>query len=189
LIINKFTTLPKNFKICRRDYSQFNELNFLSDIQSINWTQGLSEINDINSQFITFYSKVSEIIDKHIPLKQLSKKDIKHLSKPWITPAIRKSLIIKNKLYNQFLRTRSLYYHTKFKYYRNKLSQLIKISKVDYYNKYFNDNKSNMKNLWRGIKKIITLKPTNSGLPSKILVNDTELTDCNSIANAFNEFL
>ena len=31
-----------------------------------------------------------EIVDKHNPLKQMSKRDTKHLSKPWITPATRK---------------------------------------------------------------------------------------------------
>ena len=42
--------------------------------------------------------------------------------------------------------------------------------------------------MWRGIKNIINLKPLNTSLPSKILINNTELTDCKSIANAFNDF-
>ena len=32
------------------------------------------------------------MIDHHIPLRQLSKKDIKQMSKPWITNGIKKSL-------------------------------------------------------------------------------------------------
>ena len=118
----------------------------------------------------------------------MSKRDIKHLSKPWITPAIRKSIIIKNKLYKKFIRNKSLYYHNKFKHYRTKLNHLIKISKVDYNSNYFNNNRTNIKNMWRGIKNIISLKPLNTSLPSKILINNTEFTDCKSIANAFNDF-
>ena len=118
----------------------------------------------------------------------MSKREIKCLSKPWITPAIKKSFIIKNKLYKMFIKTKSLYYHNKFKYYRNKLKLLIKKSKIDYYHKYFNNNKTNVKNLWSGIKKIISLKPMNSNIPSKILKNNIELTDCKSIAIAFNDF-
>ena len=175
LIINKFSTLPRNFKLYRRDYSHFNESNFLSDIQSINWHQVLAENNDVNSLFSIFYSKLSVIVDNHIPLKQMSKREIKCLSKPWITPAIKKSFIIKNKLYKMFIKTKSLYYHNKFKYYRNKLKLLIKKSKIDYYHKYFNNNKTNVKNIWRGIKKIISLKPMNSNIPSKILKNNIEL--------------
>ena len=32
LIVNKFTTLPKGFKIFKRDFTHFNEQNFLQDI-------------------------------------------------------------------------------------------------------------------------------------------------------------
>ena len=101
---------------------------------------------------------------------------------------MRKSIIIKNKLYKKFIRTKSLYYHNKFKHYRTKLNHLINISKVDYYSNYFNNNRTNIKNMWRGIKNIRSLKPLNTSLPSKILTNNTEVTDCKSIANAFNDF-
>ena len=83
--------------------------------------------------FDTFYSRLSNIIDRHIPIKKLSAKEIKQLSKPWITSGIRRSIRIKNKLYKRFIKTQSVYYHTKFKLYRNKLNHLIKISKVNYY--------------------------------------------------------
>ena len=156
LIINKFSTLPKNFKISRRDYSQFSESSLLEDFQSVNWNQVIPDSNNATLMFDAFYSKLSKIVDKHIPLKQLSKKDIKHISKPWITPGIRASLIVKNKIYNKFIKTRSLYYQNKFKLYRNKLNHLIRISKIDYYNKYFNSNRTHLKNIWRGIKQIIS---------------------------------
>jgi len=35
LIINKFSALPKQFKISKRDYSNFNEIEFLEDIKAI----------------------------------------------------------------------------------------------------------------------------------------------------------
>jgi hypothetical protein len=49
--------------------------------------------------FDLFYSKTTDIIDKHIPVKELSRKEIKLKSKPWITQAIQKSINTKNKLY------------------------------------------------------------------------------------------
>ena len=42
----------------------------------------------IHFMFDTFYSRLSNIIDRHIPIKKLSAKEIKQLSKPWITPGI-----------------------------------------------------------------------------------------------------
>ena len=69
--------------------------------------------------FDTFYSKISEFIDIHIPLEQLPKKESQFKTKPWITSAIRTSIKIKNKLYKKFLKTKSSYYETKFNVYRN----------------------------------------------------------------------
>ena len=37
LIVNKFMALPKEFKLYKRDYSNFNEHQFCEDIQSLNW--------------------------------------------------------------------------------------------------------------------------------------------------------
>ena len=77
LIINKFSTLPKGFKIFKRDFSLFNEQNFLQEMQSVNWN--LESLDDnVNEMFDTFNSELMKIIDKHILLKQLSRKDVKH---------------------------------------------------------------------------------------------------------------
>ena len=84
LIVNKFTTLPKGFKLLKRDYSNFNEQHFLQDIKSINWKLESSN-NNVNKMFDTFNSELMKIVDKHTPLRQLSRKEIKYKSKPWIT--------------------------------------------------------------------------------------------------------
>ena len=76
LIVNKFTTLPKGFKLFKRDYSNFNEQHFLQDIQSINWKLESSN-NNVNEMFDTFNSELMKIVDKHTPLRQLSRKEIK----------------------------------------------------------------------------------------------------------------
>ena len=70
------------------------------------------------------------------------------------------------------------------------MNRLIKISKTDYYNNYFTLNKTNMRNIWRGIKQIISLKPMSGGggVSSRILEGDNVLTDSKSIAGAFNDF-
>ena len=63
------------------------------DIQNIPWN--LDDSNEVNLMFGDFYTKISATTDKHAPLKQLSKKDIKYLSNPWITVGIKTSIKIK----------------------------------------------------------------------------------------------
>ena len=65
LVINKFSTLPKNFKITKRDYSHYNEQKPPEDIQRVDWESELSANGhgNVSTQFDVFYSKVSNMID------------------------------------------------------------------------------------------------------------------------------
>ena len=98
IIFNKFSSLPSNVKIYKRDFSLFNEPDLINEFQSINWQTVFASNSDPSLMFDNFYAKTTEIIDKHIPIKQLSRNEIKLKSKPWITRAIQKSIHVKNKL-------------------------------------------------------------------------------------------
>ena len=56
----------------------------------------------------------------------------------------------------------------------NKVVDLLKISKQNYYKKYFDENKKNCKTLWNGIHEIIYSKKAESNAPS-LLVNEIKL--------------
>ena len=154
----------------------------------VNWEEVVTSFSDLNVMFDSFYTKLSKIIDHHAPIKQIPRKELKLRSKPWITLAIRKSIFVKNKLYKKYLKSKLPYYHLKFKYYRNRLNHLIKVSKKQYYNDYFHANRSNPKKIWTGIKRIMTLRPECNHAPKKINNNNIDITEPKAIANAFNNF-
>ena len=139
--------------------------------------------------FLRFYAITNEIINKHIPLKKLSRKAVKQTAKPWISPAIQTSINIKNKYYKKFISTKHDFCFAKFKLYHNRLQFLIKLSKKSYYDYYFNKYSSDMKKMWSGIKQIITTKSKSLNHPLKISAqNKHEITDPQQIANSFNEY-
>ena len=80
-----------------------------------------------------------------------------------------------------------MYLHCKFKY-RNKLNHLLKASKRLYYNNYFLVNINNSKKVWNGIKEIVNFKAKTNQKTTKIVQNNTELTDPKVVANAFNNY-
>ena len=188
IIFNKFASLPSNVKIYKRDYSRLDEKALIDEVQSVNWYTVFASTSDPTSMFDKFYSEISEIVDGHIPIKQLSTKELKFRSKPWITPALKVSIHIKNKLYEKFLKTNSLYYHSKFKYYRNRINHLLKVSKSQYYNQYFLDDIKDSKRVWNDIKQIIHFKPKTSHKAVKIINENIEMTNPYMIANAFNNY-
>ncbi len=121
-------------------------------------------------------------------MRKLSRKQSKQQKKTWITTGIRTAIKKKNKLFKSFIRTRSNEVLAKLKLYRNKLNHLIKLSKRNYYNNYFTNNKNNTKKTCQGIKQIITTKPKRVQPPPKITVDGVEITDITKIANEFNVF-
>ena len=111
---------------------------------------------------------------------------MKSLSKPWVTEGIKTSIKVREKYYNKYLKSGSIYYLTKFKYYRHKITSLRTQSKQVYYLNYFKTNSTNIKNIWLGIRQLITHKPKNVCQVSKITINNHSITDPKAIATSFN---
>jgi len=189
IIFDKPLNLKSGANIYKRDYSKLDEAALIHEVSSINWLSIFPSDLEPSKMFNCFYDKIDKIIDKHIPLKKLSKKETKFHSKPWITRGIKTSIHIKNKLYHKYLKTNLTYYHIKFKQYRNKINHLIKLSKRLYYNNFFLESSSDTKRIWKGIRQIIPSKHnTNKTTISKIIENDVNITDPKKIANAFNNY-
>ena len=80
-------------------------------------------------------------------------------------------------------------FHTNYKKYRNLLSTLMKKSKQVYYDKYFERNWNDIKNTWKGIKSLVSLKTVASSVPTVLsLDNGDIITDPYDIANNFNNY-
>ena len=100
-----------------------------------------------NGGFSTFYNQVNKFVNKHAPLKMISKLVAKTFTKPWISKGLRVSIKIKNALFYSN--------HLKYKIYRNSIVTLTRASKRLYYHTYFSSNLSNMKKTWDGIRDLI----------------------------------
>ena len=83
-----------------------NYSDLINDVQNINWDEVFVSELDPSSMFHSFYDRISVIIDKHIPVKQITRKEFKLNSKPWITPALKQSIQIKNKWHKKILKTK-----------------------------------------------------------------------------------
>ena len=105
-------------------------------------------------------------------LKKIDKYKLRFKSKPWITLGLQKSISVKNKLLTKFINTKHPVLkqetHIECKNYRNMLSTLMKKSKQAYYNKDFETNWNNIKNTWKGIKSLISLKTVASSAPTAL---------------------
>ena len=78
--------------------------------------------------------------------------------------------------------------HNVCKKFRNRTRQEIRKSKREYCSNFFETHKANMKQLWSGIKIIITLKPRSQQLVSQIRVDNIDYDDPKDIASQLNKF-
>ena len=175
-------------KVFQRDYSNFDKQALVTDIQSINWDVLLRDVYEPSSMFDGLNNKISEVIDTHIPIKQLSRQELKSRSKPWVTSGIRTSIRVENGLFKKFLKAKSTYYHARVKFYRNKLNHLTKLSNRSYYNNFFSIHVNNGKRIWQGIKEIVQINPQVNQSICKIVLENCEITDPKAKADAFDNY-
>ena len=89
--------LKQNAKKClnekkkkkNRNYKKINRDKFELDLEHINWVEAL-KVNDKNVDFSlgNVLQRINSLLEKHAPLKQITKKEIKTKSKPCITTCI-----------------------------------------------------------------------------------------------------
>ena len=64
----------------------------------------------------------------------------------------------------------------------------MKESKQIYYAKYFESNWNNIRNTWKGIKTIISIKNITTTIPHSIEFNNRTITDPSTMSNVFNNY-
>ena len=190
--IPKNNTLDKPTKIFRRSYKSFDREKFTKDLESVDWNNVIKKNGNPNNSVQQLLKITEGILDKHVPLKALTKKQMKSYNKPWITKGLLRSINIKDTIYKKYLKSQTgtlkdnLF--SKFKYYRNKISNLLRLGKKNYYTNYFQQNLGDIKNTWKGIKEIINIKPQKNKQRISLNNDNKLITDDITVANIFNEY-
>ena len=180
--------------IYERDWSKFDRENFILDYFSVDWEDFLKtdELNADNSTRM-YLDKINMLLDTYAHLKRINKYKMKSMSKPCVTLGLQKSISVKNKLLKNFINKNNSVlkeeFHTNYKKYSNLLTTFMKKSKQAYYDKYFERNWNNIKNTWKGIKSLISLKTVAFNVPTVLsLDNGDIITNPYDIANSFNNY-
>ena len=198
--MTQFLTIPKKTKerhktfskVTKRCYKHFNSDLFKQDIENIDWSSHIKDDDDVNNSIAFFLKTFEKILDVHAPYKLLTRNELKLKTKPWITKGILKSISIKNNLYKRYIKSKNSenkdLLFTKFKSYRNNISNLLRSSKKSYYNIFFQSNINSIKNTWKGIKDLINIKGAKNTQSFTLNINDSIITDKHKIANTFNDY-
>ena len=138
-MFNSFKPLYPSYKnVIKRDFSRFNEEEFLDDIKTIHFNIQLElQKEDVNKSTNKFLKIIENKLDQHAPFKKVSIRKLRESSKPWITKGIFRSIQIKNKLCKKLGRTKNnvirLRLEKQHKNFKNMLVNLTRKSKELYF--------------------------------------------------------
>ena len=183
----------KKHNLYKRDLKKVDNVELVSDIIAINWRNTLETWHgDVNLSFDKFNQSITDLLDKHAPLKKLNKKDLRLEAKPWITPGILKSIKRRDKLLRKYINENDPNIknelHSQYKTLRNHIILLIRESKKKHFRNYFTENAQDIRKTWIGIKHIINIRTMNKDQPSSILVDQRIETNPTKIAEEFNTY-
>ena len=128
----------------------------------MNWETLLSyEVHDPNLSMNKFYENLVYLLDEMAPYKKLSTKELKLKLKPWITNEIQEEIFKRDKLLKKSVKSkddskRNVLYNA-YKKKRNEVTNLKRISKKEYYTKYFEKFKNKTSSIWKGIRSLVQI--------------------------------
>uniref|UniRef100_A0A1A8B5D8 Helentron 4 helitron-like transposon replicase/helicase/endonuclease n=1 Tax=Nothobranchius furzeri TaxID=105023 RepID=A0A1A8B5D8_NOTFU len=99
-----------------------------ADLSAQTWDEVFCT-EDPNLAYDAFLSKVTKLYDKHCPLKPYITENKIKIKKPWITYGIVKACKKKNHLYRIYLKQRTKSAEERYKTYKNKLINIIRMNK------------------------------------------------------------
>ena len=174
-----------------RSYKNFNQNEFENELKLINWTE-LFIGKTSEDCYNIFFNSIEKLLDEMAPIRRLSKKEISLLKRPWITNGLLKSMHNRDQTHSLFVKENDP--ETKdelFKIYkrkRNLVKILIRRSKKAYYAAYFEENKSDVKKTWEGIRNIVNISKKSRVSPIQINYKNEVKTRKNDMARALNDF-
>ena len=117
-ILSNSSTQKSNFY--ERDWLKFKQKNFILNYFDKHWAELLQiDQQNVNLSMDIFLNKMDFNLDTHAPLKKVNKYKLKFKTKPWITPALQKSISIKNNLLKKFITAKDTQikerYHKEYK--------------------------------------------------------------------------
>ena len=175
----------------RRDKSNLNNEEFCNDLSFLLFVyfanlRPLTE-EKFDNNFNEFVNLVKVTINKHAPLKRLSRKEQKLIHKPWLPKTILISIKTKRKLFKSHYQLGNNTQCEYYKAYANKLTKIKTLSQKNYFESELYTNRNDSRKVWEILKKVLPSRSTKfNDIPVKLFVNDIKTDDPEVILRSFN---
>ena len=122
--------------------------------------------------FNSLYENLFNTVNKYVPTRKVTRKDIKLHIKLWINQKIVEFIKYRDRLKRKFKRRPTIENEYLFKKFRNRVVNELKECEAAYHQRYFQNHKDNMKKL-----SIINIKQNCGFQVSQLMVDGSQITD------------
>ena len=175
----RFQKIPPK-KLVYRDKKNFNEESYLNDLKQLDFDSICSSDNAYSS----LSNKVSEIINKHAPLKT---KILRGNNAPFMTKELRKAIMNRSRYTNKYNKWRSRENFLKLEESRNIVKKLTFSAKKDFFKSASKDGIMTNKKFWKIMKPLMTNKGVLSSNAIIIEENNKLISDEKELVEIFND--
>ena len=137
---------------------------------------------------IIFLDTFIKLYNKHCPLKRVKNKNLNTNNKPWFTNGLRNACLKKNLLYKKILKKRTLAVQSRYKSYKNKLTNILRKSEKMYYNQLLHEQRDHIKRTWQTLNALIKKSKQSSTYPESFDDNGKCVSDKNVAVNKVNQY-
>ena len=106
----------------------------------------------------------------------------------WTTAGLQVSLKQSNVLYKEYRKSPTPSNRQKYKDYKRKLEELIRIAKSDYYDIILEEAGGDTRRLWGVLNELIDRKQCRHNMPNRFIIDGKSVRDKKNIAQAFNSY-
>lgn len=159
-----------NRNICARDFRSFNINDFHDDLTACDWNSLLTA-HDVNVKINILNNFLLGCYNNHAPYRNIKPK---HLSAPWLSEEIRAKMKERNRARREWRRRRCEAGYKTYRVLRNRVQEMVRAAKGDYYFKTFN-NSNDPNDIWRKLRHLGLIKSKSSN--ARLLFTIEELNE------------
>ena len=177
-------TKQNKYKFIRQTKDD-NINNFVHNLKNVDWNDVIA-CEDINNSYCRLLNKYVKAFDDTCPIIKVKCKD--KPDKPWLTKGLINAIRKKNNMYKLFVKFRTIKAESKYKTYKNRLTNVLRYAEKKYYNDMLNQCKKDLKKTWNILNDLTRRKKKKPNLCSEFSSGDHIVTNGKNIANSFNTF-
>ena len=151
----RFSKIINHKTITFRDYKNFNDMAFKSDLVKFLDKENTLKLTDVEKVWTHFKEKFTDVSNCHAPLIT---RRLKPRKCPWMTTEIVKTIHERDYYHRLFWKKKNQIYKAEYKKRRNLVTSLIRNTKRKYYEDNINNNMGNPNMLWKTFNDLLGSK-------------------------------